>query len=202
MKNKPVLIALLFFSHVLISNTCKKDYYTGSEYVRLSATLNDTAAILTLGDTIKVKLTIPDIVVSESGEAVNVNSVQQGAYTFVFYQFDTLTQRVTRIRNSAAISVSKGSIDSYLSSVNVTTSDYPYESILNIVPPSKGVYYLSIQDKGMFKANNSYESFLRVNFNVQNIHNDIMTQHSSADVGYAMLESQTNGNGFYVFKVN
>ncbi len=202
MKNKPVLIALLFFCHVLISNTCKKDYYTGSEYVRLSATLNDTAAAINLGDTLKVKLTIPDLVVSESGQAVNVNSVQQGSYTFIFYQFDTLTHRVTRIRNSDAISVSKGTIDNYLSSVSVLTSNHPFESVLNIVPPTKGVYYLEIDDKGIFKANNTYESFLRVNFNVQDIHNDIMTQYSSADVGYAMLESQNNGNGFYVFKVN
>ena len=57
-------------------------------------------------------------------------------------------------------------------------------------------------NKGSFKVNNNVESFLKVNFKVQNIHNDIMTQYSSADVGNAMLESQINGIGFYVFKVN
>jgi hypothetical protein len=202
MKNKSILISSLFFCHVLISNTCKKDYYTGTEKVRLSATLNDTSEVLHLGDTLKVKLVIPDIVVSESGQTVNVNSVQQGQYNFIFYQFDTLTQRATRIRNADAISVSKGTIDSYLSNVYVSTTGYPYESMLNIVPPVRGIYYLEIHDKGAFKANNTYGSFLKVNFNVQNIHNDIMTQYSSADVGNAMLESQTNGIGFYVFKVN
>ena len=202
MKNKTVLIALLFICHVLISNTCKKDYYIGSEYVRLSASLNDTAAVINLGDTLKVKLMIPDLVVSESGQTVNVNSVQQGLYSFIFYQFDTLTHRATRIRNSDAISVSKGSIDSYLSSIYVSSFGYPYESILNIVPAAKGIYYLEINDKGSLKVNNSYESYLRVNFNVQDIHNDIMTQYSSADIGNAMQESQTNGVGFYVFIVN
>jgi hypothetical protein len=202
MKNKSILIASLFFCNVLISNTCKKDYYTGTENVRLSATLNDTSEVLHLGDTLKVKLTIPDLVVSESGQTVNVNSVQQGQYNFIFYQFDTLTQRATRIRNTDAISVSKGTIDSYLSNVYVSTTGYPYESMLNIVAPVRGIYYLEIHDKGAFKANNTYGSFLKVNFNAQNIHNDIMNQYSSADVGNAMLESQTNGIGFYVFKVN
>ena len=202
MKNKLLLITLLLFTHLLISNTCKKDYYSGSENVRLSATLNDSADVISLGDTLKVKLTIPDIVVSESGQVINVNSVQQGLYTFNFYQFDTLTRRATRIRNSDAISVSKGTIDSYLSSVYVSTTNNPNESILNIVPATKGIYYLEIHDKGAFKVNNNFEAFLKVNFKVQNIHNDIMTQYSSFDIGNAMLESQINGIGFYVFKVN
>lgn len=202
MKNKSILIAFLFFCHLLVSNTCKKDYYKGTESIKLSATLNDTNEVLHLGDTLKVKLVIPDLVVSESGQTVNVNSVQQGQYSFVFYQFDTLTHRATRIRNSDVISVSKGTIDNYLSNVYVSTSDYPYESLLNIVPAARGIYYLEIHDKGGFKANDAYESLLKINFNVESIHNDIMTQYSSSDVGDAMLESQNNGIGFYVFKVN
>ena len=201
MKSNSIIIASIILIHILTSNTCKKDYYDGKEFVRLSASINDTSQTINLGDTLKVKLTIPSIIISESGQVMNVNSVQKGQFVFVLYQFDTVSQRYLRIRDTNVISVSKGSIDSYLSSVYVTNIE-PYESVLNIIPRNKGVYYIEIKDKGSLKVNNSYESFLKVNFNVLDIHNSVLSQYSSPDIGNSMLESQNNGVGFYIFRVD
>jgi hypothetical protein len=200
MKNN--LLIFLLFAQVAMASTCKKDYYTGTENVRLKATLNNSNESIHLGDTLKVTLSIPNTFVSESSQSINVNSLQQGLYTFVFYQLDTITKNVTRIRTTNNISVSKGSIDNYLASVYVSTSNTPYESILNIIPTSKGVYYLQITGSGSVKVNNAYEAFLKVNFNVTDIHNAMMSYYISPEFGNSMLTSQNDGIGIYAFRVN
>lgn len=200
MKNK-LFIAIIFLP-VLLASKCKKDYYTGTENVRLRATLNNTNETIFLGDTLKIKLTIPTSFTSESGQTVNVNSVQNGQYSFVFYKIDTVTKIGTRIITSSNISVSKGSIDSYLGNVFVYTTNTPYESILNIIPPSKGIYYVQVTSGSNLKVNNSYESFMKVNFDVIDIHNSMMSYYLNPAFGNSMVSSQNDGIGIYAFRVN
>lgn len=198
MKNK--LLIFLAFLPVLLSSKCKKDYYTGTENVRLKADFNNTNEVLNLGDTLKVTLTIPNSITSESGVINSVSSVQEGLYNFTLYQIDTVTRIGTRIRTTANISVSKGSIDSYLASVYVSTNS-PFNSVLNIIPTTKGIYYVQITGVGSLKINNSYQSFLKVKFNTLDIHNAMMSGYLGTDFGNSMLASQNNGIGIYGFKV-
>lgn len=200
MKNK-LFIAIIFLP-VLLASKCKKDYYTGTENVRLKATLNNINETIFLGDTLKIKLTIPNSFTSESGQTINVNSVQNGQYTFIFYLLDTVTKSVTRIRTTNSISVSKGTIDSYLAAVYVSTSNAPNESILNIIPPSKGIYYVQVTSGSNLKVNNSYESFMKVNFDVIDIHNSMMSYYLNPAFGNSMVSSQNDGIGIYAFRVN
>lgn len=196
---KKILIVLLL--PTLICSMCKKDYYTGTENVRLLATINNENETLNLGDTLKIKLVIPPILISESGVSTNVSSVQRGLYSFVFYKLDTVTKTVTRITDNASIFMSKGTID--VSLANVYTSIVSsYESILNIKPPSKGIYYIQVTGLGSIKVNGNYEAFLKVNFNVLNKHWDMYSTYipgysSSPDI----IRYEADGYGTYCLRV-
>lgn len=191
---------LILFLPLFIASKCKKDYYTGTENVRLQATINNENETINLGDTLKIKLAIPPILISESGVSTNVTSVQRGLYSFVFYKLDTVTKTGIRLTDNAGIFMSKGTIDNSLANVNTTTAS-PYESILNIKPPSKGIYYIQVTGLGSIKVNDNYEAFLKVKFSASDIHNVMMSQYVSSSFANSMQESQTNGIGIYAFKV-
>lgn len=195
---KKLLLILLL--PTLIYSKCKKDYYTGTENVRLKATINNENETINLGDTLKIKLVIPSILISESGVSTNVSSVQRGLYSFVFYKLDTVTKTVTRITDNASIFMSKGNIDNSLANV-YTSTVAAYESILNIKPSSKGIYYVQVTGSGSIKVNDIYEAFLKVKFSAGDIHSAMMSQYISSSFGNSMLDSQNNGIGIYAFKV-
>jgi len=181
---------------------CKKDYYTGTENVRLNASINNPNETIHLGDTLKIDLSIPSSITSESGQINTVSSVQEALYTFTFYQVDTVTNLDTRIRNITSISVSKGSINNYLAAVSTSTSSLPFESILNLVPPSKGLYYVDITGSGSIKVNNSYEAFLKINFSVINKHWNLLEPFTPGISASLAANQDAQGYGFYCFRVN
>ena len=190
------------FLPVLMSSMCKKDYYTGTENVRLNASINSPNETIHLGDTLKIDLSIPSSITSESGQINNVSSVQEALYTFTFYQVDTVTNLDTRIRNSTSIFVSKGSINSYLAAVSTSTGSLPFESILNLVPPSKGLYYVEITGSGSIKVNNSYQAFLKINFSVTSKHWNLLEPFTPGISASLAANQDAQGYGFYCFRVN
>lgn len=161
----------------LLSTTCKKDYYSGDELVLLRATLNKTNENIYQGDTLKITLVLPNTLTSESGIVTPVSSVQEVLYNIDLYQVDTLNTnvatgavRVTRIVSPSALVVSEGSMSPYgIGSVLVSTAKPPFKSVLNIIAPTKGVYYIRTS-KGGLTVNDSYEAFLRVNLAVPDKH--------------------------------
>lgn len=161
---------------LLLSTTCKKDYYNGTEVVLLKATLNNPNEVIRLADTLKVTFLLPPTLTSETGVITPLNSVQQALYNLDLFQVDTVNNsatspiRVTRITTPGVLVVSEGSMSpSSIGSVLVSTARPPFKSVLNIIPPAKGVYYIRTS-KGALKANNGYEAFLRVNFDVPDKH--------------------------------
>lgn len=193
----------LFFSFltiiVLESFQCSKNQYYNPEVVVLSATLNNTAETINLGDTLKFKLTVPDVLLSTT-QSVPVNNLQSAFYTFVLYKIDTLTKMGTRITGNN-IFTTEGSTNGY--SVYVSNNNKPFNAILNILPSERGIYYMEvIHVPGTIKVNNSYEAALRVKFAITNIHSTMMAYYLSPAFAGSMDQSQNEGYGFYAFKVN
>jgi len=201
----PLLVGLT----LLLSTTCKKDYYDGTELVLLKATLNNRNEVIRLTDTLKITFEVPVTMTSETSVTTLVNSVQQGLYNINLYQVDTLntdpaTGRVlvTRIVSPRALVVSEGSMPPHaIGTISVSTTRPPFRSVLNIIPPTKGVYYIQTS-KGALKVNNSYEAFLRVNLDVPDKHWTLANRYIA---GYStapeITRADAEGNGPYWFRV-
>jgi hypothetical protein len=170
--------------------------------VKLLATVNDTAETIAFGDTLKFTLTIPDTLVTDSGTVV-VNSLQQAYYNYDFEQVDTTLPvsdtitNVTRIfSNAFATNGSCNGVQLY-----IATNKKPYTATLNIVPPSRGIFYVQISDQaGIIKANGSTYIGLAVNFNVANQHWYLLETY---DPGFTASELPfyNAGFGWYCFRV-
>jgi len=205
------LLHLALFASLpfLLSTTCKKDYYSGDEFVLLKATLNKTNETLYQGDTLKVTFVLPNTLTSESGVVTPVYSVQEVLYNIDLFQIDTLNTnvatgaiRVTRIVSPSALVVSEGSMSPYgIGSVLTSTAKPPFKSVLNIIAPTKGVYYISIT-KGGLTVNDSYEAFLRVNLTVPDKHWTLADKYIAGySTSLEITRADAEGNGIYWFRV-
>ena len=202
---------LLLFSAsaLLLSTTCKKDYYDGTELVLLKATLNNRNEVIRLTDTLKITLEVPLTITSETNVTTPVNSVQQALYNVDLVQIDTASinaatgmVRVTRIVSPRALVVSEGSMPPHaIGTISVSTTRPPFRSVLNLIPPAKGVYYVRTS-KGVLKVNKSYEAFLKVNFDVPDKHWTLANRYIP---GYStapeILSTDAEGNANYWFRV-
>jgi hypothetical protein len=168
--------------------------------VKLLATVNDTAETIAFGDTLKFTLTIPDTLVTDSGTIV-VNSLQQAYYNYDFEQVDTIdTARpayVNRIfTNAFATNGSCNGVQLY-----IATNKKPYTATLNLVPPSRGIFYVQISDQsGIIQANGSTNIGLAVNFNVANQH-WYLDETYNPGFSMSVLSLYNQGFGWYCFRV-
>jgi len=173
--------------------------YFDPEFVKLNMTLNDTAETISLGDTLKFKLTIPDTLNGVS-RRVPVNTLQQGFYTFTFYQIDTIAKRGIRLGGNC-IYVTEGTTDGF--QVNVSKSTKPFTATLNLIPPSKGVYNFQVTPQpGTIRVNNSYEAGLRVNVDVTDKHWSMFISYFGSGWINDLPQVDASGYAFYAFKVN
>ncbi len=191
---------------------CKKDDFVLADTVKLSATISDTNEVIHLGDTIKLKLVLPSILqgINSYGNPTNVaiNSLQEAWYDMRFYRLDTATKSSTILWGNTAYNFA--TVGHTNGGGVYTTTNSPYTSILNIVPPTKGVYYLSITPQpGHIRANNGYNANLITNFAVTNKHWDMLAYYYNVyyntNISEFLMQRQQfdiEGYGFYGFKVN
>ncbi|MFC4261331.1 hypothetical protein ACFOWM_00445 [Ferruginibacter yonginensis] len=191
----------LFSAIILILTSCdpdEKEIFT-LEKVRIDATLNNTNAIINLGDTIKIKAVLPDIINASSGN-VNLTTLQKAQFYMYLNKVDTINN-VGLLMQPPTYWVVKGQISStnYFD-FEFTKSLKPYEVEIYFKPPSKGIFYLNVVSQaGQFEANNGYSARLYVNFNVPNKHIEL----AAPFFGQAWAnDAQTREFGTYVFRVN
>lgn len=192
--------AFLALLPLLLSSMCKRDYYVGTEVVTLPLRVNHPAESIYFGDTLKLTLTIPPQVTSESGVVNPVSSVQKSLYGFTCYQLDTLTSAAQRITAREAIRAAKGALGPTLSTISTTQAATPFESVLVIVPPARGLYYLQLGGSGALKINNDYEAVLRLKFDVPDKHWRLFDPYLPGFAAGAARHDST-GTGFYCFRV-
>jgi hypothetical protein len=206
---------LILLSLVLLASTCSKKSplsSPGTPTVKLSVNINDSFATIHMGDTLKITLLVPDSVTAISKidgtlSKVFVNSLQSCTYGFTFYSVDTITKIGTRIRDAAHIFVTAGTIDPYLYTVFTSSGSKPFVSVLNFVPPLKGLYYFQTDtQENLMKINNSMNLGLRVNVNLIDKHWLINANYFNGpdqpDFITSMNSLNNEGYGFYCFKVN
>jgi hypothetical protein len=205
---KKMLIIGLAVIPFLQSSTCKKNTYKYADAVKLKATLSDTSETIHLGDTLKVTLTIPDVLVTETGQNTFVSSLQKGEFVISCDRIDTILRRAVSLNNTSGFFVSEGT--NIGGTVSIRTTSRPYRAIVNFIPPQKGVYFIEILPQpGKLNVNNDIYLGLNVNFNVTNKHWNTLAYYYSvyfnADMN-ALLASlsqrDTEGYGYYGFKVN
>ena len=192
-----------FFSLLVIlsSSSCdpdNKDIFN-LETVKLRATLNNTNQIISLGDTLKITLLLPDTLVSNTSTKF-VQSLQKAQFYLKFRKVDTINNTATLLQQPL-FWVTKGSISLTNSFDFEFNKDVkPYGVNINFKPSEKGIYYLEVVSQaGQLKFNNSYEARLVVNFNVPDKH----IQLAAPFLGTAWTnEAMTREFGVYVFRIN
>lgn len=211
MKCIKYLLLLLF--PVIGASTCKKNSLKdpATATVKLLVTLNDTAAVLQLGDTLKMTLTIPDTLktISKADGVVSdlfIYSLQRCGYHFTFYNIDTVTNFALRITDPSKIFVTSGSLES-ISGVNTTNVNKPFNAVLNLIPPYKGLFYVQFdRQENYFTANNTFNAGTRFNFNVSDKHwveyADYFNGANQPDFITSVSSLSDQGYGFYCFWVN
>lgn len=199
-------ISVLIITVIFISCEPVRPFYT--DFVKLNATINDTSASIPLGDTLKIKFTIPDTItaVSSGGssKSIFVNTLQECFYVYSLNKVDTITHTSQRLSGIYTI-ISNGYGRDGI--IYVTNTSKPYSSILNLIPPSKGLYYLQMtQQPVTMKINNSFEAGLAVNFAVNDKHwveNAVyFNGPNQPDFITSVTKADANGYGFYCFRVN
>ncbi len=200
---KSILPLLLLVG--LLLNGCEPKRQNYDICLRLLASINDTAETIKLGDSLKISLTIPDTLVTDTGKLV-IKSLQVANFYFTLYKIDTIsTQRPTPndsiiYGNSKSISVTNGVCNS--SQVNMATNTRPYTSTLNILPPSKGLFIVQIEPQpGNIGVNSSSNYIgLAVNFSVVNKHWNLFESYNPGFIN-AIIPIDYSGFGSYCFRV-
>ncbi|MBC7867905.1 MAG: hypothetical protein H7X88_10275 [Gloeobacteraceae cyanobacterium ES-bin-316] len=197
-----IIIACLFFIFQSCNPSAGKEPIT--EFVKLNAELNNTNETISLGDTLEIKIKLPDTIVSNL-RLQNLQSLQRGFFGMRTFKVDTVNRKGVNIL-FPVIWTSVGSMEGNLSYV-LKNSFKPYEIVINFKPTEKGLYYLEVVPQpGVLRINNNYEANLLVNFGVTNKHYNILGIISPFFGGQAFydafIERDVEGFGAYFFRVN
>lgn len=199
-----LIIALPF----LQAFQCKKNELNNpnTPTVKLVASLNNSNEVINLGDTLKFKLVVPDTITTiskldGSQSKVPVTSLQSCSWVIKFYIIDTINKIGSRIFAPSSLYTIEGPIDSY-GGIYTTTSK-PYMSNLIIVPKTKGIYYVDFgNQETLLNINNGFSVGLRVNINASNKHWNLLDP-TFPNISQSINTSyETQGYGYYCFRVN
>ncbi len=190
---------------VMISYSCNpsagKELVT--EFVKLNAEINIVSETIQIGDTLKISLKLPNKVMSNL-RTQEVQSLERGFYAMYINKIDTVNKKATLVQ-PPNYWLTKGNREGSFFFV-MNTNAKPYEVVLNIKPPEKGLYYLEvIAQPGVLKINNNYEANLLVNFNVPDKHFNILSLIAPSFGGQpfydAFVQRDMEGFGTYFFRV-
>ncbi len=208
MKNTTLLLIILF--HLLQASQCgKSNPYNNpnNPTVKLSVTINKTNETIQLGDTLKLTLLVPDTIVELSKingtmNKVFISSLQSCFWTFTFYKIDTVNKIGDKIMDASNCFVNPGTGSLSSSLINTNSANKPYTATLNIIPNSKGIFYVEFgQQETAIRYNNTQFAGLRVNMNVVNKHWTLLDPFFTG-FSNSTLQRDALGYGWYCFRVN
>ncbi len=195
------LIILFFCSFSGCGGDEEHDRYN-TDHVKLNATINNTNETISLGDTLKISLALPDTVISTEG-TFPVQSLQSSQFAMHFIQVDTLNKKGIFVKQPAYWS-SPATSNSFNFSFSTTK---PYRIDIYFKPQQKGLYYLSVVSQpGHLIINNANRKLLFVNFDVPDKHYNILSLIAPYFGGQPYYDAgfQRNAEGFgmYFFRVD
>jgi hypothetical protein len=173
-----------------------------TEFVKLGATINNASENILLGDTLKIKLSLPDTV-KTSLRNIPVQSLQRGFFVMRAFKIDTLNKKATSLR-SPNVWITSGNSEGELTYV-LKNNAKPYEVIINVNPKEKGMYYFEVVPQAGTLKINDIETKLLVGFNVPDYHYNILsiiTPYFGGQPYYdAGVQRNIEGFGVYFFRV-
>ena len=120
-------------------------------------------------------------------------------YNFNFCKLDTASNTSQVITNASQVFVSNGKLTNR--SVYTTTTK-PFLSELNLIPTSKGLYYVDFRlQETMFHFNNNAYAVLRVNIDNPNKHLYFFEPYIPGITVSNLLYYENEGFAYYVFRV-
>lgn len=210
MKNKILILPLLVSLSYMSCEEVHEQFQVQDDFVKLNASISDTAETIRLGDTLKIKLSLPDVLVT-SKNTITVNSLQEGWYLFNFSFIDTVLKRGVTLNTTAAFVTGGGWLSSNGAAVYLSNGSKPFTATLNLVPPQKGVYKLHIEaGPSKLRVNNTSSPIgLRVNFAVAEKHWNMLAYYYNTYFNTSISEflsvaqqEYSEGYGLYGFRVN
>jgi len=201
---KYILKSCIFISIVLITS-CDPDNKPifNTEQVKLKANINNPNEIITINDTLKITLQLPDTITSNTG-IYPVRSLQECSFPMHISLIDTINRRSV-LQRPPTYWVTQGSITNN-SFFSMNTQNKPYGVTINFKPTQKGIYYLEVTQPWNLKINNGYDARLYVNFDVVDKHynllNVIAPYFGGQSFYQALVDKDAQGFGVYFFKVN
>jgi len=191
---------------ITVIYSCQPPRQYHDTFVKLQATINDSSETIHFGDTLKFTLTLPDTLFASTqtgSETIPVNSIQRVDYPFCLYQIDTTapTISVKRINGNQATFATNGNSEDG-GQVIMSVHGKPYTVTLNVVPPSKGLYYIQIpQMLGNIGVNNRNQYIgLVLNFKVNNKHWYLFDPYNPG-FSNGIVSTDYDGFGYYLFRV-
>lgn len=173
------------------------------ESLKLKGSLNNSNDTISMGDTLKFTLEVPNVITGSNSQSINVTSLQEAFYYQHINIVDTINKR-SELANSYHIErfANPGSLSNTGTTVFLTTNAKPFKAILNLIPKVKGLFYIEIiSQAGRIKVNNNYEARLYVNFDVINKHNNMLINVFGPAYQTVLNDLEAMGFGRYAFYV-
>lgn len=158
---------------LIILSSCdsdNKDIFN-NERVKIVGTINNTNENISLGDTLKIYVHVPDTIYNSFSSATIIHTLQLAHFNLRITKIDTLNKIPIFVdRSSYWTTIGKiNSMNAWNFELNSTQK--PYSVLINFKPIEKGIYYFEVSSQlGKLKVNNSYEPRLIVGFNVPDKH--------------------------------
>jgi hypothetical protein len=172
----------------------------------LKASLSDTNEVLHIGDTLTVRLKLPQVAETPMG-AVGIQSIKKSSVVIFVLQVDTInkTSSVVFHRNNTAPIVStlmKGEFTTSVDNAIYFTLSSPYEIEVKFVMKQKGVYYFDVPyQPAILYYNNDRRANTYINFDVVNKHHVLLGSYFGNPFLLSVAEKERLGFGTYGFRV-
>lgn len=169
--------------------------------VKLNATINNTNESISIGDTLKIILKLPDTIIGTI-KTQTVQSLQRGFFRMYINKVDTINGR-SILALPPIYWTPKGTIENTNSFV-LSNSSKPFEVNICFKPTEKGLYYLEVvAQPGVLKINGNSESNLLVNFSAIDKHLTLVSNYFGGQVWIdEAYQRNVQGFGVYAFRVN
>lgn len=173
------------------------------ESLKLKGSLNNSNDTISMGDTLKFTLVVPNVITGSNSQSITVTSLQEAFYYQDIIIVDTINKR-SQLANSSQIEIfaNPGSLSNAGATVFLTKNSMPFKATLNLIPKVKGLFYIGIVSQpGKIKVNNNYEARLYVNFDVINKHNNMLINVFGPAYQTVLNDLEAMGFGRYAFYV-
>ncbi len=192
---------LIISISILLFASCDPPRVYLTSHVKVKANISNKNEVISLGDTLKIRLVLPDTLHTEENETTLVSNLQEGNYLADIFKIDTILKKSNYIPTSEYF-VSEGSMSAG-KVFDLTKSAKPFAVTLNIVPTQKGIYNIAVHTQA---------TYLRINGNNQPI--GMITGFDAVNCHFILLNPyypeivadssriKQEGFGYYCFRVN